>query len=62
MAHEHCLINHTHDLVEYPTAQFIWEDPWIGKLTYDGQQWILVVFSQLPIGLTVTDVPNSDNR
>lgn len=70
--HEHSLADHTHDPVEYPNAQLIWEDPWIGvtdrqpigigKLTYDGSQWILVLFSEPPIGLTVTDVPDPDGR
>ena len=70
--HEHDLAEHTHDPVEYPTAKLIFDDPGIGvtdkqpigigKLTYDGQQWILVVFSQPPIGLTITDVPDPDGR
>ena len=70
--HEHELADHTHEPVEYPTATLILEEPGIrvserqpigiGKLSYDGQQWILVVFSQPPIGLTVTDVPDPDGR
>ena len=72
IAHEHSLINHTHDPVEYPSAHIIWDDPGIavsdrqpigiGNLTYEGGQWILVVFSQPPIGLSVTDVPDPDGR
>ena len=70
--HEHDLTDYTHDLVAYPAAQLIWDDPGvvvsdrqpiaIGRLTYEGSQWILVVFSQPPIGLTVTDVPDPDGR
>ena len=70
--HEHDLAEHTHDPPAYPTAKLIFDDPGvavtdrqpigIGKLTYDGQQWILVVFSQPPIGLTITDVPDPDGR
>ena len=72
IAHEHGLADHTHDPVDYATAKLIWDDPGIsvsdrqpigiGTLTYDGPQWILVVFSQPPIGLTVTDVPDPDGR
>ena len=72
ITHEHSLADHTHDPVAYPAAKLIFDDPGIGvtdrqpigigRLTYDGQQWILVVFSQPPIGLTVTDVPDPDGR
>ena len=72
IAHEHSLINHTHDPVAYPDAQIIWEDPGqsvsdkqpigIGKLTYEGLQQVWVLFSEPPIGLTVTDVPDPDGR
>ena len=72
IAHEHSLINHTHDPVAYPAANLIWKEPQefvsdkqpigIGELTYDGQQQVWVIFSEPPIGLTVTDVPDPDNR
>ena len=72
IAHEHGLADHTHAPVEYPAAHIILTEPWtaatdkqpigIGNLTYEGGQWILVVFSQPPIGLTVTDVPDPDGR
>ena len=72
IAHEHSLINHTHEPVAYPDAKIIWEDPGqsvsdkqpigIGKLTYEGLQQVWVLFSEPPIGLTVTDVPDPDGR
>ena len=72
IAHEYSLINHTHDPVAYPDAQIIWEDPGqsvsdkqpigIGKLTYEGLQQVWVLFSEPPIGLTVTDVPDPNGR
>ena len=68
--HEHPLI--AHDPVAYPDAQIIWENPGqsvsdkqpigIGKLTYEGLQQVWVLFSEPPIGLTVTDVPDPDGR
>ena len=70
--HEHSLADHTHDSVEYPAANLIWDAPGvvvsdrqpigIGRLTYDGAQQVWVVFSEPPIDLTVTDVPDPDNR